>query len=842
MKRCLLFIFLVFTGLISVFGQTQIAGYVRDSVSREPIPYASIAVLGTTEGVNSNNKGGFQLNSAHSIATVRVSALGYQTKDIALRIGQSVLVVDLVQESVELKEVVVKRTKEKYTKKDNPAVALAKRLMVLKKQGNPADQPYYSHDRFERLMYGFNDYDKYQRSNILFRKFGFLSEYTDTSALSGKRVLPVSVKDQFSQEFFRSNPKSHKELILGQKNTGFDEQMDTQSGVKDLMNEWFQEIDIFQNDVTFLTNRFVSPLSNLGPDFYKYYLTDTLAIEGDTCIELSFTPFVSETFGFLGRMYVVENDSTLFIKKVTLNVPNRINVNFVDRVYIEQDFELAPNGCRLKTRENMEIEFSLYNAPGLFARCELYYKNFSFDQPHDMSVFDHPGKKYTVPHVDQMPSEFWSTNRPDGLKNDEGSIKQMLARLRKNKVFYWSEKTIMALIKGYLPTGKPSKWDMGPLNSLISFNSLEGARMRIGGMSKVPLSPHWFFRAHVAYGFKDKKWKYSAQVEYSFNEKKELDMEFPIHSIRLRHEYETDRLGQHFLYTNYDNIFHSISRGDDNKLLYKRSTLLEWRLELPSHFSVSLGFEHMIREGTRYLPFMLPDSTTVRRYAQAGFTASLRYAPGEKFYQVRSFRVPINMDGPVLTLSHTYMPKGLLGSRYEVNHTELSVQKRFWFSAFGYTDILVKGGKLWSRVCYPDLLLPNASIVYTIQSENYALMDVMEFVNDQYLAWDMTYFANGALFNRIPLIKFLKLREIVTFRGLWGSLSSRNDPTKNNDLFLVPAGTRCQKMGNKPYMEIGVGIDNIFSFLRLDYVWRLTYRDTPGVSRGGLRVALHFTF
>ena len=301
-------------------------------------------------------------------------------------------------------------------------------------------------------------------------------------------------------------------------------------------------------------------------------------------------------------------------------------------------------------------------------------------------------------------------------------------------------------------------------------------------------------------------------------------------------------MGQHFLYTNYDNIFHSISRGKDNKLLYKRSTLLEWRLELLNHFSVSLGFEHMIREGTKYLPFMLPDSTTLRSYGQAGFTATLRYAPGEKFYQVRSFRVPINMDGPVLELTHTYMPKGFLGSRYEVNRTELSLQKRFWFSAFGYTDIKVKGGKLWSRVCYPDLLLPNASIVYTIQSENYALMDVMEFVNDQYLSWDMTYYANGALFNRIPLIKYLKLREILTFRGLWGTLSDRNDPTKNNDLFLFPADTRCQRMGNKPYMEFGVGIDNVFTFLRFDYVWRLTYRDTPGVSRGGLRVAFHATF
>lgn len=822
--------------------QTQIAGYVRDSVTREPIARASISLQGTTQGVTSNDKGGFQINSSTSVAVLRVSAVGYHTKDIFLRQGQSVLVVDLVQESIELKEVTVKRTKEKYSKKDNPAVALARRLMSLKHQGNPTDQPYYSHERYVRMMYGFNDFDKVKDKNLLFRKFGFLADYADTSTVTGKRVLPVAIKEQFSQEYFRKEPKTHKELILGQKNVGLDEQLDTQSEVKKLMDDWFQEVDIFRNDVAFLTNRFVSPLSSIGTDFYKYYLTDTLVVDGDSCVELSFAPFVSETFGFLGRIYVVENDSTLFIKKVKLNVPNRINLNFVDRVYIEQDFARAANGTRLKVRDDMEIEFSLLNAPGLFARRESAYKSFSFETPQDMAVFDLKGESTLAANADHMPSEFWADNRPSIMKTDENSVRQMLARLRQSKVFYWSEKAIVALIKGYVGTSPKSKWDFGPLNTTLSGNTLEGLRLRLGGMSTVNLSRHWFTQGYVAYGTKDKKWKYRAQLEYSFNEKKELDQEFPIHSIKLRHEYDVDKLGQHYLYTNSDNMFLAIKRQKDNKMIYKRSTLLEWKLELLNHFSVSVGFEHMVRESSRYLSFMLPDSTSLRRYSQAGFTVTLRYAPGEKFYQLRSFRIPISMDAPILTLSHTYMPKGFLGSRYEINKTEIGLQKRFWFSAFGYTDIIIKGGKIWSKVAYPDLLLPNANLSYTIQNESYALMDVMEFANDQYLSWDVTYWANGALLNRIPLIKYLKLREVFTFRGLWGSLSERNDPTKSNDLFLFPADVRCQKMGSKPYMEIGVGLDNILTFLRLDYVWRLTYRNTPGVDRGGLRLALHFTF
>lgn len=798
--------------------------------------------MGTTEGVTSNEQGGFQVKSQTSVAVLRVTALGYQPKNIALRQNQAVLVVELVPQSRELDEVVVRRTKEKYSKRDNPAVALAKRLMALKDRGKPTDQPYYSHQRYERMMYGFNDFDQVKDKNLLFRKFGFLADYADTSTVTGKRVLPISIKEQFSHEYFRRNPRSHKEVITGQKNTGIDDQMDSQTSIKRALDDWFQEVDIFGNDVAFLTNRFVSPLSSIGPDFYKYYLTDTLEVGGERCIELSFTPFVSETFGFLGRLYVVENDTSLFIKKVKLNVPSHINLNYVDRVFIEQDFERGINGTRLKVRDDMEIEFSLLNAPGLFAHRESAYKTFSFLPPDDMSVFDLKGEQTVLPDAGMMPTEFWADNRPSVMRTDENTMKQMLARLRQSRLFYWGEKVIVALVKGYVPTGAKSKWDIGPLNTAISGNTLEGVRLRLGGMSTVNLSRHWFARAYAAYGTRDGKWKYSGQLEYSFNEKKELDQEFPIHSIRLKHQYDVDKLGQHYLYTNADNVFLALKRQTDNKMIYRRQTLLEWKLETMSHFSVAVGFEHLVRESSRFLPFVMPDSTSRRSYSEAGFTVTLRYAPGEKFYQTRSYRIPINMDAPIITLTHTYMPKGLLGSLYEVNKTELGLQKRFWFSAFGYADIIVKGGKIWSKVPYPDLLLPNANLSYTIQNESYALMDVMEFANDQYLSWDVTYWGGGALLNRIPLIKYLKLREVLTFRGLWGSLSDRNNPAKSGDVFLFPADVLCQKMGSKPYMEIGVGLDNILTFLRLDYVWRLTYRNTPGVDRGGLRLAFHFTF
>ena len=845
MGKLNIFLILVLSSVLQLSAQSmvQITGMVRDSISHEPVPFASISAPGSDVGLIATEHGGFNINTREKITKLRVSAVGYATKEITIKPGQSVAIIEMSADAVSLDEVVIKRGKEKYSKKNNPAVELAKKLIAKRKEGDPTNNSFYSFNKYERLAYGFNDLEEAGGKNSLLRKYKFLEEYADTSTLTGHKVLPISIKEQLSTEYFRKSPKSHKEYIDALKSNGLDESFD-QTSIKTFLNEVFREVDIFGNDVTLMSNKFVSPLSSIGTTFYKYYLNDTLDIGGEKCIELSFVPFNTEGFGFLGRIYIPLNDTTLFIKRVTMNVPHNINLNYVERMHIIQDYQKAEDGSRLKLRDDIEVEFRLVKGtPGMFARRETSYSNHSFYSPNDMLIFEKPGEQIIDSKAFKREESYWTFNRPQTHGVDGNTVQNMLNRLRQNKIFYWGEKIIVTFVNGYIPTnGKNSKWDFGPLNTTISGNSLEGVRLRLGGMSTVNLSNRWFTRAYVAYGCRDEKLKYQGQLEYSFNEKQHLDQEFPIHSIRLMHQYDVDKLGQKYLYTNTDNVFLALKRQEDNKLLYLRKTQLEYKLETLNHFSVAVGFEHNIHEHSKFLNFIYPDGTTRNKYTEAGFKATLRYARGEKFYQTRLFRFPINMDAPIITLSHTYMPKGFMGNLYEINKTEVGLQKRFWFSAFGYTDIILKGGKIWSKVSYPDLLLPNANLSYTVQPESYALMSPMEFVNDQYLSWDVTYWANGLLMNHLPLIKKLKLREVVSFRGLWGSLSDRNNPAKCGDVFMFPDGTLSQEMGKRPYMEMGVGLDNILTFLRVDYVWRLTYRDTPGVDRNGVRIQLHFTF
>lgn len=816
---------------------TSITGLVRDSLSREGIAYASISLMGTSEGTIANDKGGFNINTRASFTRLRISAMGYKTKEVEIKPGQgSVILVDLVSSGVELDEVVVRKGKEKYSKKDNPAVEMIKKLRARRDDNDPKRFPHYGYTQYERMMLGLGNLD-----DIISKpeEQAWISEYADTSMLTGKRVLPISIKETVARDYYDAT--GHKRIILGSKHAGIDERID-QNNVKKILDDFMGEIDIFQNDVTLLTNRFVSPLSRIAVDFYKFYLNDTVDVDGERCAVLSFVPFTPQTFGFLGRLYVSLEDTTMFIKRVSMGVPYDINLNYVERMSVVQDFDRAPNGSRLKVRDNIEVSFKLMpGVPEAFARRETTYRDHNFERP-ETGAFNFKGSQSIGSGAEFMPDEFWQEYRPEDVRSTTASIKGLMQRLRGSKLFYWAEQFVVVMVNGYIPTAKVSKVDIGPLNTLISGNSLEGLRLRLGAMTNVNLSRRWFARAYMAYGFRDKRLKYMGSLEYSFVPKKSLDQEFPIHSLRLTHRYDVDKLAQHYLYTNQDNVFLTLRRHKDVRMQYLRTTRLEYRHEWYNHFSIALGIEHNIHESTRYVPFVYADGDVRQRYTQAGFTAQLRFAPGETFYQARSYRVPINMDAPIMTLTQTYMPKGFMGSLHEINKTELGIQKRFWFSAFGYADVIVKGEKVWSKVAYPDLLMPNVNLSYTIQPESYSLMKPMEFINDQALSWDLTYWGNGVLMNRLPLIKRLRLREVLTLRGIWGSLSDKNNPAQSSDVFLFPADALCQPMGDKPYMEAGVGIDNILTILRVDYVWRLTYRDHAGTDRRGVRIQLHFNF
>lgn len=827
------------------YGMTRrIFGVVTDSITGEPLPFANIQSTKDNKGnIIADEKGMFRLLITDEGEGWTVSYMGYKPYPLPLFVSDTTINLRLAPVTKDLNEVIVKRQKERYSKRNNPAVDFMTRLRRESRLHDPLKEDDYSFDKYEKTVLAWNDFNSDFQKGFLSKGGKFLQNYIDTSDCTGQRILDLIIKEKFSTQIKSRDPAAKKEIIRGYRSAGIDE-MVTQQNMQVLLEDVIREVDIFGNDIIMLQNRFVSPLSAIGADFYKYYLTDTVYIGQDKCIELSFAPRNPESMGFNGKIFVIADDSTMSVKKVTMRVPHDINLNYVDDLYITQNFETDSIGNRRKIYDDVCIEMQIMpGTPRLYARKTTVYDNFSYEKREDLDEYYRKlGINLYEEGYDKREESFWNEHRSLPMSAAEERMGMLMHEMRKNKFLYWTEKVISLMESGYVRTGNPSKFDFGPLNTLISANSVEGARFRIGGMTMSALNPHLFAKGYVAYGTKDRKIKYDAMLEYSFAKKKRHSYEWPRHGFFVSYQYDLDMIGQHYLFTNPDNIFLSLKRKESILVTYRRNLKAGYVLELPNNFSVEAAFDHQRQIPTKWLPFITTSGTELPYYDQSSFNITLRWAPVEKFVQGRSIRVPVNMDAWIFQLTHEYGPKKLAGAAFTLNRSELSIQKRLWMSAFGYMDIILKGGKVWSGVYYPALLWPNANLSYTIQPESYSLMNAMEFANDRYLALDFTYFGNGILFNRIPLIKKLKMREAFTFKGLCGGLSDRNNPEKTEGLLQFPVDSHSRIMNRTPYMEIGVGLDNILTFLRVDYLWRLTYLDTPDIDHNGVRISLHFTF
>ncbi|MBR2146514.1 MAG: carboxypeptidase-like regulatory domain-containing protein [Muribaculaceae bacterium] len=603
-------------------GYTRIKGVVTDSVTGEGIPYAQIFLIGSQTGALTNDQGGFTIVTGVDFEKLQVTAVGYMTQEIVVPLGEyTELDIKLAPTMVMLNEVIVSKT-GKYVKEGNPAVAFVERLRSRHNDYNPLNHEYYNYDKYERVSFGFNNFNVASTRDLFAQNYHFLKEYVDTSDITGKMILPWSIQEKVSDEHYRKSPSTHREVVRALNHAGIDEQIDTES-LKKYIDDVFSEMDIFSSDINFMRNRFVSPLSSLGPDFYKYFL-DTLMVDGVECYELTFAPFTPETFGFLGRLYVPVGDSTMFISKVMMNVPHNINLNYVNQVYLEQEYIKASDGTRLKVRDDLLVEFKIApKTPEIYARRQTYYDGHNFKPPRDMRIFDQSAEVLMSGNISRDES-YWIAHRPVVAAKNESTVRDMLSRLRESKTFYWCEKVAVAILKGYINTSAvDSKFDIGPLGSTIGGNSLEGVRLRLGGMTTARLNPRWFGRFYVAYGTRDEKFKYMGQVEYSFLDKKKHSSEFPVNSLSLTHRYDVDKLGQHFLYTNPNNVFFVVRRHKDNKMIYLRETKLEYKLETQWGFSFAASLQHRRHEASVFLPFTCGDGNSYGHYNTAGFNLTL---------------------------------------------------------------------------------------------------------------------------------------------------------------------------------------------------------------------------
>lgn len=844
------------TGTFLTYAQsyTSASGIVKDSITGEPIPFVSVYFDGSTIGAMTDDNGAFTLQNNQGYTRLAAASLGYDTKYIDLKPGHKNDNLELLLKptAFEISEVVVKPKKEKYSRKDNPAVELIKKVIAHKNDNRIEAKTEYQTEVYEKLSLSLDDFNPNLDKNKFLKKFKFVKNYLDTSEFNGKPILTVSIRENLSDFYYRKSPKTEKTIVKAKRMQGVDKGMDDGGGITSNLEEIFKSVNIFDNNIPILLNRFVSPLSStLATTYYHYYIMDTLDVGGDKCVDLGFVPANSESYGFTGRLYITL-DGHYSVKKVLLNTPANINLNWVDKLRIEQEFKQMPDSTWVIDNENTFVNFYVVKGTQqLYAHQLRNYSNYQFNIQNADSVFGLLGALHILPEATAQPDTFWTNNRPIPLKEKENALKDLLGQLRKVPAFNAIIKTAEILITGYIPTAddkKKTKFDFGPMNTTFSANHLEGFRMRVGGMTTANLSPYWFASGYLAYGTNDRKIKYNLKLTHSFTKKEYHEGENPVNNLSFIQEYDVYTPGQDFLFTSKDNIFVAWKVGEPvTKMQYIRKSMLQYEKEWLNGLTWKSWMINQNNEAAGTLQYIKRDASG-RLYHINDFTTSeigtqLRFAPGERAYNGRSGKESIfnlSKDAPVFKLSHQLGIKGILGGDYNYNHTEVSAEKRIWLSSFGHIDAQLKAGKVWDKVPFPLLILPNTNQSITIQPEAFHMMNALEFVTDQYVSFNATYYMKGWLLNRIPGIKWLRLREVLSFNMVYGGLTDKNNPTLTPGLFLLPEGT--QPLGSTPYMECSVGLENIFKILRVDYYRRLTYLNHPNIKKGGVRIALRFTF
>lgn len=855
-----LFLFLLFFSLTT---HAQIRGVVIDAEKGDTILYPSATYRGHHIAVSGNAMGEYSIER-HNGWQLTFTAVGYKPRTITINASTpGVLNVKLKSDTRQLAEVVVKSKRAHYSRKNNPAVELMKRVIAAKKRTNLENHDYLSYTKYQKLTLAINDITPADIDSGFIGKHKWLLDQVETSPYNGKLILPLTVDETVTQHLYRKDPKAEKDIIMGQSSTGVNQLIQTGDIMTVAMKDVFTDVDIYDDQVRLLQYPFTSPIGKDAIAFYRYYIEDTVYVDHDLCYHLQFIPNNQQDFGFRGELYILA-DSSLHVKRCNLTIPKRSDVNFVENLQIQQEYRRLPSGEWALSADDMIVEMKVakFLSKALITRTTRL-SDYEF-QPLAKQLFKGKAKIKREADSQMRDEAFWNKYRTVELTKSESSMSAFVHRIEQIKGFKYIIFGAKAFIENFVETGDenhPSKFDFGPVNTLITKNFIDGYRTRISGQTTANLNKHWFFQGYYAHGFHSKKNYYDAMLTYSLNKKDYLPREFPKRTVSFESTYDIMSPSDKFMQTDKDNVFTAFKWAKVDKMMFYNRQQLKFEYEQEWGLKTTFGLKTEENEAAGALSFNpinsgfiydTPEGTPVGDLIHNGkirtteLSLQFQLAPGRTYINTKQRRVPINLDAPVFTIGHTMGLKDVLGGDYKYNFTEASIYKRFWMNSWGKIDVNVKAGAQWNRVPYPLLIMPAANLSYIIEDETFNLINNMEFLNDRYASIDASWDLNGKIFNRIPLLKKLKWREYLGVKALWGKLTNKNNPylaQNENSSVLMQFPEGCYIMDpHKPYVELIAGVHNIFKLLHVEYVHRCNYNELPTAHKNGIRLMMRLTF
>jgi hypothetical protein len=809
---------LLCSGALGSYAQTTVvSGRVLDAVTNEPVSYTSVGFQHSPVGVISETDGSFFLSTAKPTDTLLVSNVGYEMVRLPVKKGiQQVFEVRLVPKSIALEAVII-------APGENPAFALLREIKDHKKQNDPARLQAYQYRAYTRLRLDLNNIGEGLKRKQIAKDLGFVFSYMDSSEVFNKNYLPLLITETVSKCYFERNPSVKREVIEASKISGIENKTFSQ-----YTGRMYQQINIYDNFINFFDPGFVSPIADFGRMYYRYYIDDSATIDGHWCHKISFKPKRKQERTFNGFFWVA--DTSYAIKKIQLRVSADVNLNLLRDMMATLEYKQINDTTWFLTNEDMVIDFNVVEKSyGFFGRKTAVYDSIELTGQMPEPVKRLNTDTYVLENKTDRDEFFWENNRKSEMTSEDRNVYEMVDSVKKTPTYKFLYGLVNTLADYYIVTGPI---EIGPYYTMLSGNPVEGFRMRLGGRTSNAFSTKIMIGGHVAYGFRDNRVKYGLYTMYMFNTNPRRDIYASFyHDIRQLGKSENAFLD--------DNYLTSIVRRNPNyKLTLVDNYSLQYEHEWMQGFSNMLRFNRQTIYATDVIPFdyYTYEGDTVAHdiLTSTEITLNTHFAYREKFLLGKFERKSLGSKYPTLDLDLTYGPKGLLGSTYEYYKIRLRISDKIETNPMGYLRFRLTAGKVFGTVPYPLLRLHEGNETYTYDPLSFNMMNYYEFVSDEYVSLFAEQHLQGFFLNRIPLIRELHWREVISCNILYGRLSD-----ENKNLMRFPDGLSGL---TKPYYEAGAGIENIFRLFRIDAIWRFSYLDHPNVSGFGIRATAQLAF
>lgn len=806
------------------FGQvTKIMGQVKDSLSGEPLPFVNIVYKGTTIGVMTDFNGKFSLETKTPSDSLVASFIGYKQELRKVDKGKFQYInFSMLPDNILLETVVIRPG-------ENPAEILLRKIIAHKDQNDPDQYDAYQYDAYTKIEIDLNNVSEKMKKRKVYKHFSFIFDNVDTSTVNGKTYLPIFLSEALSEVYSKRSPKENIEIIKATKISGVDN-----SSTMQFLGDKFQHTNIYSNYVELFTRNFVSPIANFGLSYYKYYLVDSAFIDKYWCYNVMFKPRHKQTLTFTGNFWV--NDSSFAIKKIEMRIVDDANINYINDYVIRKEFDLIDGKYWLLTRDYAVGDFNPIEENktilGFFGKKTSTYRNFIINQPKSDDFYRVPVNVLVDDSAGIHSDDYWKKNRHETFSRNEQTIYYMIDTLRTIPRFNTYLDIAEMIATGYYVKGK---MEYGPYASLISFNAIEGVRLRFGARTSNKFSNKIMLEGYGAYGSQDNKFKYGGSLLYMFDKN-------PRRSFSASFKYDLEQLGssQNAFREDFFLTF-LFRRNPADKLTLVEEIKTNYEHEWFNGFSNKLGFNHrnLYPMGHAKFEILAKDDGILVIREEAAITTSeisfeTRFAYKEQFLIGEFQRISLGTKYPVLSLNYSYGVPNLLDSDFEYHRLQLNLSYRHNVFTMGWFKLNVEAGRIWGTVPYPLLKLHEGNETFYFDESSFNLMNYYEFASDKYLSISLAHHFGGYFFNKVPLLRKLKWREVVYVKGLIGGMD-----LKNQQYSVFPDGMHTL---DRPYFEAGTGVDNIFKIIRIDAIWRLSYLDHQNVSSFGVMFSLQFAF